>query len=163
MGGRTRNVPHTLPFGPALYLPSSTPFPPPSSGSNPCSRPSCFANVCQRPPSRSSVASPSYPRRVGVGACSRSRPLDRMMPPSPLFQGTLPASFRILWRPPHFEAPGRERANMGFLLRGRACDRGTPLENKFGPGGERKYNSIARGGGGERASQRGVETAPVPA
>ena len=162
MGGRTRNVPHTLPFGPALYLPSSTPFPPPSSGSNPCSRPSCFANVCQRPPSRSSVASPSYPRRVGVGACSRSRPLDRMMPPSPLFQGTLPASFRILWRPPHFEAPGRERANMGFLLRGRACDRGTPLENKFGPGRERKYNSIARGGG-ERASQRGVETAPVPA
>ena len=79
-----------------------------------------------------------------------------------LFQGTLPASFRILWRPPHFEAPGRERANMGFLLRGRSCDRGTPLENKFGPGGERKYNSIARGGG-ERASQRGVETAPVPA
>ena len=99
----------------------------------------------------------------GWGRCMLSfPPFGSMMPPSPLFQGTLPASFRILWRPPHFEAPGRERANMGFLLRGRGCDRGTPLENKFGPGGERKYNSIARGGG-ERASQRGVETAPVPA
>ena len=102
----------------------------------------------------------------GWGRCMLSfPPFGSMMPPSPLFQGTLPASFRILWFGRDLRAFSSARAGTGqhgISTKSPICDRGTPLENKFGPGGERKYNSIARGGG-ERASQRGVETAPVPA